>query len=71
MNEYRYEIERLMRDLNDMKRKYFETKRREQIEKERGGLGASGGAKALSGLLPLNPNQPRFTGGGFSLNTQP
>jgi hypothetical protein len=34
VNEYKYEIERLTRDLQDMKRKYFEQKRREQMQRE-------------------------------------
>jgi hypothetical protein len=29
VNEYKYEIERLTRELQDMKRKYYEQKRRE------------------------------------------
>ena len=63
VNEYKYEIERLVRELNDMKRKYFEQKRREQMERE----------KTMKPVLPSgpNPNQPRFTGGGFSLSQQP
>lgn len=63
VNEYKYEIERLVRELNDMKRKYFETKRREQMEREKG----------LKPVLPPapSPTTQRFTGGGFSLNQQP
>lgn len=60
VNEYKYEIERLVRELNEMKRKYFETKRREQMDRERGGKPVM--------PPPPNPNQPRFTGGGFSLS---
>lgn len=63
VNEYKYEIERLVRELGDMKRKYFDTKRREQLEREKG-------------IKAIGPNtnastQPRFTGGGFSLLQQP
>ncbi len=63
VNEYKYEIERLVRELNDMKRRYFEQKRREQMDRE----------KTIKPVMPppLNPSQPRFTGGGFSLNQQP
>jgi len=62
VNEYKYEIERLTRDLQDMKRRYYEQKRKEQLANT-GGLD--------QGILtaPPNPNQPRFTGGGFSLST--
>merc|ERR1712091_446804 len=34
VNEYKYGIERLTRELQDMKRKYFEKKRREQMTRE-------------------------------------
>ncbi|KAG2452279.1 hypothetical protein HYH02_003303 [Chlamydomonas schloesseri] len=59
VNEYKYEIERLVRELNEMKRKYFEGKRREQMERER--------TMKPPAPAPPNANQPRFTGGGFSL----
>ncbi len=63
VNEYKYEIERLVRELGDMKRKYFEQKKRDQMERER----------TMKPLLPQapNPNQARYTGGGFSLSQQP
>lgn len=63
MNEYKYEIERLVRELNDMKRRYFEQKRRDQMEREKG----------IKPMMPQAPasNQARFTGGGFSLSQQP
>ena len=64
VNEYKYEIERLTRDLQDMKRKFYETKRREQIERERAHDGGGGDLKAAP-----NPGLPRFTGGGFSLSS--
>jgi uncharacterized membrane protein YkoI len=63
VNEYKYEIERLVRERDDTKRKYFEQKRREQLEREKN-------MKPLSTQAP-NPNQSRFTGGGFSLSQQP
>ncbi len=63
VNEYKYEIERLVRELNDMKRRYFEQKRKDQMEKER----------TIKAVMPtsLSSTQPRFTGGGFSLSQQP
>uniref|UniRef100_A0A061SN17 Flagellar associated protein n=1 Tax=Tetraselmis sp. GSL018 TaxID=582737 RepID=A0A061SN17_9CHLO len=64
VNEYKYEIERLTRDLNDMKRKYFEQKRREQLERERAAKVVGPPTDA-----PVNTTQARFTGGGFSLST--
>lgn len=69
--EYKYEIERLSRDLADLKKKYFETKKREQLEKEAqrgtaaGVLGSGKGAAAVAAA----GQQQRFTGGGFSLST--
>lgn len=64
MNEYKYEIERLTRDLNDMKRKYFEQKRREQLDRERA-------SKTVGPPMAGSPTSgtARFTGGGFSLST--
>ena len=65
VNEYKYEIERLMRELADMKRRYFDQKRREVAEAARG--------SAPAGKLPAlaNPSATRFTGGGFSLAMRP
>lgn len=72
--EYKYEIERLTRDLAGLKKKYFETKKREQLEKEvqrgtaaaaAGMLGSGKGAAAVAAA----GQQQRFTGGGFSLST--
>lgn len=63
-NEYKYEIERLTLDLNDMKKRYFSQKRKENFR----------GSKVPDTMaLPAiaNPSQTRFTGGGFSLATQP
>lgn len=34
VNEYKYEIERLTREIQEIKRRYFEQKRREQMTKE-------------------------------------
>mmetsp|Transcript_826 Transcript_826/g.1952 ORF Transcript_826/g.1952 Transcript_826/m.1952 type:complete len:874 (+) Transcript_826:61-2682(+) len=62
-NEYKYEIERLTRDLQELKRKYYESKRREQIERER-----MLDAPEVK-VAQANPNQARFTGGGFGLST--
>ena len=62
-NEYKYEIERLTRDLQELKRKYYEQKRKEQIDRER-----MLDPPEVKAAAP-NPNQARFTGGGFSLST--
>jgi hypothetical protein len=75
VNEYKYEIERLMRELADMKRRYFEQKRREQAEaaSRAAAAAAAGGHGGPAGKLPAlaNPSQTRFTGGGFSLAMRP
>lgn len=53
--EYKYEIERLTRELAGLKKKYFEAKKREQLDKEaaRGAAaaGALGSAAGLMGML--------------------
>lgn len=50
VSEYKYEIERLVRELNEVKRKYFEQRRKEQIQ---GGTGPFGGTmgKPMSGTM--------------------
>lgn len=76
-NEYKYEIERLVRELNDMKRKYFETRRREQLDRtgrSQGGTGKGGGVQQppMSMSVPAPDNErARFMGGGFSLAQLP
>ncbi|GMH32197.1 hypothetical protein BSKO_00031 [Bryopsis sp. KO-2023] len=61
VNEYKYEISRLMREMNDLKKRYFEQKRKEQLDKE---------LKVDSiRAVPQDSPQPKFTGGGFSLAT--
>ena len=43
VNEYKYEIERLNRELQDVKRKYYQQKRREQLMDELdGSIGLQG-----------------------------
>lgn len=61
MNEYKYEIERLTREIQEIKRRYFEQKRREQLTKE---AQAKMEPKSIKqNTVPLQ----RFTGGGFNL----
>lgn len=60
VNEYKYEIERITRELQDIKTKYFEQKRREQMQKE--------AARSLDQQPKAKQsNVARFTGGGFNL----
>ena len=53
------EIERLTRELNELKRKYYETKRREQLERSREY------ADPDLVVAPHPVSQKRFAGGGF------
>ena len=65
VNEYKYEIERLNRDLQDVKKRYFDHKRREQLEKERALQDGGNGPEELA----TQPADARFAGGGFNLAT--
>jgi len=61
VNEYKYENERLVREMNEVKRKYFESKKREQatrdhIEREQ-----------KAGQIQINLPDKRYVGGGFNL----
>eukprot|EP00921_Rhytidocystis_pertsovi_P015388 GHVQ01024470.1.p1 GENE.GHVQ01024470.1~~GHVQ01024470.1.p1 ORF type:complete len:890 (-),score=136.23 GHVQ01024470.1:368-3037(-) len=58
MTDYKDEIERLTKELQEIRRKYFEQRRREQAQKDR-----------VEMTVHMNPslNQPRFAGGGFNL----
>lgn len=68
-NEYRYEIDRITGELQDVKRKYLEQKKFLQLDKE---------AQRGEHLEPNEPllrqqhqfiqQQNRFVGGGFNLN---
>lgn len=80
VQEYKYEIERLSRDLQDVKKKYFMQKKKEHQSKEKerafGGVSSGltggmtvGGATGL-GSEKVNDG-PRFTGGGFNLRQAP
>eukprot|EP00698_Gefionella_okellyi_P003771 TRINITY_DN13508_c0_g1_i1.p1 TRINITY_DN13508_c0_g1~~TRINITY_DN13508_c0_g1_i1.p1 ORF type:complete len:877 (-),score=280.18 TRINITY_DN13508_c0_g1_i1:69-2699(-) len=61
VSEYKYEIERLTRELQEVKKRYYERKRAD-IQS------AGGSQKLLSApIQPTMQSQPRFTGGGFSL----
>jgi hypothetical protein len=67
VNEYKYEIERLTRDLEAIKKKYYETKKREQAEREKS-KSLDGTDAAVKQALLRSLQQPRFTGGGFSIS---
>ncbi|CAK8688850.1 cilia- and flagella-associated protein 58-like [Clavelina lepadiformis] len=65
-SEYKYEIERLARELQDVKKKYFLHRKKEQQIKERERAMAQVGAPTIQ---PQRTDGPRFTGGGFSLKS--
>ncbi|XP_041065843.1 cilia- and flagella-associated protein 58 isoform X1 [Carcharodon carcharias] len=65
--EYKYEIERLAQELQNVKKKYHCQKRKEQLANEK--------QKALEReeqplIHPQRRNYPQFTGGGFNLKPQ-
>merc|ERR1711998_412434 len=61
VNEYKFEIERLTRELQDVKKKYFEQKRREQQNRDN-----QTGGKQQMRTGTVQQAAQRFTGGGFS-----
>jgi chromosome segregation ATPase len=70
VTEYKYEIERLSRELADVKRKFFEQKRREQLQREAAAAATSKAASrdpALAQAAAAQQASARFTGGGFNL----
>ena len=80
VNEYKFEIERLTRELQDVKRKYYEQKRRDQLVREKmkrsaememsmeGAVGGNGtDSRAAMQQANALASVSRFTGGGFNL----
>ncbi|KAK9852338.1 hypothetical protein WJX84_004646 [Apatococcus fuscideae] len=60
-NEHRYEIERMGKELQDLKQRFFEQKRREQLKRERS-------LKPVAGPSILADMQKQFAGGGFAIS---
>ena len=67
VNEYKYEIERLTRELQDVKRKYYEQRRRETLAREMGEEENAGKSMARSQVVKAQQSTTRFTGGGFAI----
>eukprot|EP00038_Savillea_parva_P020791 m.32496 g.32496 ORF g.32496 m.32496 type:complete len:873 (+) comp4895_c0_seq1:37-2655(+) len=61
--EYKYEIERLARELQDTKKRYFDTKRKELAVRERNQALHAPPSAAISA------SPTRFAGGGFKMTT--
>mmetsp|Transcript_10496 Transcript_10496/g.14578 ORF Transcript_10496/g.14578 Transcript_10496/m.14578 type:complete len:910 (-) Transcript_10496:315-3044(-) len=64
--EHRYEIERLSKELQDNKRRFFEQKRKEQIQKEMQ-REAQREDPLLDHQQKFHSTQPKVAGGGFNL----
>ena len=70
VNEYKYEKERMIRELQELKRKYYEQRRKERLMKESTNMNPGmGGGKMAMPQQSDNPNHPKFTGGGFAMST--
>ena len=65
-SEYKYEVDKLTRDLGDVKKKYFDHKRRQEAEL-RGADRENAGGKRQTAQATARGGA-RFTGGGFGLN---
>jgi hypothetical protein len=69
ISEYKFEIDKLNKELSDVKNKYFLQKKKEHLikEKERmnDGNGAPGGPAQI--IPNRNANELKFVGGGFGL----
>ena len=64
VSEFKYEIDRLQRELQGAKEKYYEARRKEQDRKNKAA------AEQQAQGFPTNPQKSgRYTGGGFSLAT--
>ncbi|XP_051750654.1 cilia- and flagella-associated protein 58 [Ctenopharyngodon idella] len=61
--DYKYEIERLAHELQEVKKKYLAQKRKDQEYREKERSLAAAGQPVIQ---PQRPDGPRFTGGGFS-----
>jgi len=65
VQEYKYEIDKLARELQEAKKKYFMQKKKEQQQRERE---RSIQQASQPPFQPQISDGPRFTGGGFNLN---
>ncbi|XP_003384298.1 PREDICTED: cilia- and flagella-associated protein 58-like [Amphimedon queenslandica] len=63
--EHKMDIDRLERELQEVKKKYYLQKKKEHIQKERERMLTKGLAPPV--IPKATTNMPRFTGGGFNL----
>ncbi len=67
-SEYRVEMERTGRELNDMKRRFFEHKRKDQIVKAMERADDPSRDPLVKQQTQFHDAQQRITGGGFNLS---
>jgi chromosome segregation ATPase len=67
VNEHRYELERVTRELQDVKRKYFEQRRKDQIAKEAERAEDIQADPLTQQQQQFHATQAKITGGGFNL----
>eukprot|EP01112_Ceratiomyxa_fruticulosa_P012266 TRINITY_DN3387_c0_g3_i2.p1 TRINITY_DN3387_c0_g3~~TRINITY_DN3387_c0_g3_i2.p1 ORF type:complete len:411 (-),score=88.25 TRINITY_DN3387_c0_g3_i2:81-1313(-) len=71
--EYKNEIDRLSKELDNTKKRYFEMKKKDQLAKDKERTSQEGSLE-MSSLSPLgtpNSNSMRYVGGGFSVSVRP
>ncbi len=67
VNEYKHEVDRVTRDLQEIKRKYYLQKRKEQQKEQKSNQEPEAGRSAESSTLSdSSPPTKRIAGGGFS-----
>jgi hypothetical protein len=71
ISEYKFETDKLNKELSEVKNKYFMQKKKEHLVKERERLEGGGAPGGPTSIMPnRNANeQVKFIGGGFSLKT--
>ena len=71
VNEYKYEKERMIRELQELKRKYYEQRRKERLMKESTNMAGPGMGGGIKGMPPGGSEgaPAKFTGGGFAMST--
>eukprot|EP01064_Diplonema_japonicum_P018643 TRINITY_DN2733_c2_g1_i1.p1 TRINITY_DN2733_c2_g1~~TRINITY_DN2733_c2_g1_i1.p1 ORF type:complete len:902 (+),score=233.90 TRINITY_DN2733_c2_g1_i1:41-2707(+) len=68
-SNYKYEIERLTRELHETKKKFFEQKSRNHLLNQERSLVEQSNKDSTSFPLQHPPGQARYAGGGYSLAT--
>lgn len=66
--EQKYELDRLHRELGELKHRYFAHRKMQRAEAAGGGTWGPGGAGGGGGALAGQPGSQRFVGGGFKVD---